>query len=288
MPGLNRSPTKKLPIVHHLRDEAELRAIRAEDPNFSGTLAKGLMILQLFVHEPRPHANSELAAKLGLPRPTVSRLCRTLLQLGYLDHDERLDRYFIGPAAVALGYPYVVNAPLLVHARRPMQSLADQARGAVSMGVAMELIVVYVDSRVWERGTRARPAVGAVRSVAETAMGRAWLATLPAQERARWLRRMRRERPEEVQRCAAGLEESLSRHAERGFAVSFGDAGVGLCGVGVASRLRYGARQLLFNCAIPASQLQPGELVGRIGPRLLELVRLIERNSERAELGGQA
>ena len=265
-------------MIRRFANASDLRASRDDNPNFAGTLAKGLMILQAFVENPRPQANSELAAALQLPRPTVSRLCRTLLEMGYLDHDTRIDRYFIGPAAVALGYPYVVNTPLLAQARGAMQSLADQVRGAVSIGVAMDLDVVYIDTCAHERGTLARPAVGAIRGVAETAMGRAWLATLDTPQRAIALRRLRKERPEEMQRCAAGLEESLAQHAQRGFAVNLGDAGLGVHGVGVPSRMRYGARTLLFNCALPGSQLRPGELVGQIGPRLLEIVRLVERN----------
>lgn len=271
---MNERPT----AIRRLRDEADLRASRAENPNFAGTLAKGLMVLQAFVHEPRPLANSELAARLKLPRPTVSRLCRTLLELGYLDHDERLDRYFIGPAAVALGYPYVVNTPMLDSARPLMQALADQMEGAVSLGVALDLDVVYIETCARERDRLARPAVGAIHGVATTAMGRAWLSTLAPRERAEVLRRLRRERPDEMQRCAAGVEASLAEHPQRGFAVNLGDAGMGVRAVGVASRLNYGARALLFNCAIPGTRVKPAELVSRVGPRLHELVRLLERN----------
>ena len=265
--------------TRRLHDERDVRASRDLNPSFAGTLAKGLMILQAFVKEPRPLANSELAARLKLPRPTVSRLCRTLLEMGYLDHDERLDRYFIGPAAVALGYPYVVNTPLLETARSAMQTLADQVQGAVSIGVAIDLDVIYIDTCACERGTLARPAVGALRGVAETAMGRAWLATLDPPERAAVLKRLRRERAEEMQRCAAGIDESLTQQRQRGFAVNLGDAGLGIHGVGVASRVRYGARTLLFNCALPGNLLRPGQLIGQIGPRLVEIVRLVERNA---------
>ena len=107
--------------TYKLLHAKDVDRVRQDDPFFAGTLAKGLLILQCFVAEPRPHANSELAAKLGIPRPTVSRLCRSLHLMGYLDHDERLDRYFIGPAAVALGYPYVIQTPLLGQLRMPMQ-----------------------------------------------------------------------------------------------------------------------------------------------------------------------
>ena len=61
-----------------LRDQGELQLLREENPSFAGTLAKGMMILQCFVSDPRPLANSELAQRLGMPRPTISRLCRTL------------------------------------------------------------------------------------------------------------------------------------------------------------------------------------------------------------------
>jgi DNA-binding IclR family transcriptional regulator len=160
-------------MVRALRNHDDLEDLRRKMPFHAGTLAKGMMILQAFLRDARPHANSELSELLGLPRPTVSRLCQTLLELGYLDLDERSDRYFIGPAAVAIGYPYIVSAPLRLQARPAMQALADQIRGAVSMGVAMDLDVVYLETSAWQRGTLARPDVGAVRAVAETAMGRA-------------------------------------------------------------------------------------------------------------------
>ncbi|MEO7851683.1 MAG: helix-turn-helix domain-containing protein, partial [Rubrivivax sp.] len=250
--------------LRHLQDGHDLRASRQDNPDFAGTLANGLMILRAFVRTPRPLVNSELASRLKLPRPTVSRLCRTLLEMGYLDHDERIDRYFIGPSAVALGHPYVVNTPLLAHAHAKMQAVADDVRGAVSVGVASDLDIIYIETCAWRTGTMARPAVGAMRAVAATAMGRAWLSTLQSGERAAVLRRLRRERPDEMQHCAAGIEESLAKHLQRGFAVNFGDMGLGIHAVGVTSRVRYGTRTLLFNCAVPGTQLRRGDLVDRV------------------------
>lgn len=265
--------------VHQLKAQQDLRRIRDEDPYFSSTLAKGLLILQSFVSEPRPHANSELASRLGMPRPTVSRLCRSLQALGFLDHDERLDRYFIGPAAVALGYPYLINTPLLGQLRPAMQALADRVEGAVSVGVAMDLDVVYVETCAYEGGTLKRPGVGAVRGIVETAMGRAWLAQLPTGERQAFLARAQRERPEETTRCVDATKESLAQYAKRGFAINLGDAGFGVLAVGVASKIRYGSRRLLFNCAVPGLRTRKAELLGRIGPELLQLVTLADRQS---------
>lgn len=264
-------------MIHALHHSADVAALRRRDPDIAGTLVKGLLILQTFQRNPRPHANSELAERLGLPRPTVSRLCRTLVELGYLDRDERSDRYFIGPAAVALGYPYIAAIPARAEARPALQALANDLRGAASIGVAMGMDLVYVDSCSYQRGTLARPDVGAMRSVANTAMGRAWLAELGEAERHVVLARLRRERPDQMERCEAGIEHSLAIHKRLGFSVNLGDAGLGVLAVGVASRIRQGSRALLFNCAVQGTRIDERELVERVGPRLVEMVRQFER-----------
>lgn len=263
--------------VHQIKDQADLRRVRSDDPDFAGTLAKGLMILQTFVQDPRAHANSEFADRLGLPRPTVSRLCRSLQALGFLDHDDRLDRYFIGPAAVALGYPYVINTPLLPQLRPAMQNLADRFEGAVSVGVTMGLDVVYVETCAHEQGTLKRPGVGAVRGIVETAMGRAWLAQLTATERNRLLARAKQERPGEYERSTEGLKDSIANYAKRGFSINMGDAGLGVLAVGVASNIRYGPRRLLFNVAVPGYRARPDDLRKTIGPALVQLVNMADR-----------
>jgi len=273
MPRAAQNPRQSQPPIHHrMKDHEDLRRIREDDPYFAGTLAKGLMILQTFVSDPRAHANSEFAAKLGLSRPTVSRLCRSLLTMGFLDHDERLDRYFIGPAAVALGYPYVINTPMLGMVRPGMQQLADRIEGAVSVGVTMDLDVVYLETCSHEDGTLKRPGVGAVRSIVETAMGRAWLAQLPAQQRQEFLARVKRERPQEYARCSEGVRESLAHYGKRGFSINLGDAGFGVLAAGVAARMSYGPRRLLFNCAVPGLRWKKAQLVDTIGPALAQLV----------------
>jgi DNA-binding IclR family transcriptional regulator len=263
--------------VHQIRDQQDLRKVRNDDPDFSGTLAKGLMILQSFVHDPRAHANSEFAERLGLPRPTVSRLCRSLQALGFLDHDDRLDRYFVGPAAVTLGYPYVINMPLITQLRPAMQSVAERFEGAVSVGVTMDLDVVYVESCAHEQGTLKRPGVGAVRGIVETAMGRAWLAQLAPAERTRFLTRAKQQRAGEFARCSEGLKDSMANYSKRGFSINMGDAGLGVLAVGVASKIRYGQRNLLFNCAVPGYRARSSDLLKTIGPALVQLVNMADR-----------
>ncbi|MNV76034.1 hypothetical protein D3C71_1693640 [compost metagenome] len=158
-----------------------------------------------------------------------------------------------------------------------MQALANHVRGAVSIGVQIGLDVVYVETCAYQRGTLARPDVGALRSVATTAMGRAWLHSIDEAARQDVLGQLQTQRPDEMAICAAGIEESLSKQPRRGFAVNFGDAGFGVQGVALCSRIRQGTRYLIFNCAVPGTQIRAEELVVSVGPRLIELVRRCER-----------
>jgi hypothetical protein len=50
----------------------------AGDKQFATTLARGIELLRCFTAEQRQLSNAELAARTGLPRPTVSRLTYTL------------------------------------------------------------------------------------------------------------------------------------------------------------------------------------------------------------------
>ena len=75
-------------MVRALRNHDDLKDLRRQMPFHAGTLAKGMLILQAFLRDARPHANSELSELLGLSRTTVSRLCQTLLELGYLDQNQ--------------------------------------------------------------------------------------------------------------------------------------------------------------------------------------------------------
>ncbi|AOY95701.1 IclR family transcriptional regulator [Cupriavidus sp. USMAA2-4] len=249
---------------------------RLEDPSFGGLLAKGFALLRCFIDEPQPLGNGELAQRLQLPRATVSRICRTLFELGYLDWDPKLDKYFVSAQVLALGYPYLAGLQVRHLARPLMQALADRVEGAVSMGVAHRLDVTYLLSCTHNEGTPAKPGVGAVRSVMRTAMGRAFLCTLSKQEFGKLMASAKAERPEEYEACYDRVCHNVAHYPKRGFAINEGDAGSGVHGAGVYSRIVYLNRPLLFNCALAGSQLRRGTLERRIAPMLMEMVRAVE------------
>jgi hypothetical protein len=87
MPALSRKPT----FIPSPSAETVL-AESAGDAAFATTLAKGLVVLEAFEAGASLLGNMEIAARTGIPRPTVARLTHTLAELGYLRHDEGLAR----------------------------------------------------------------------------------------------------------------------------------------------------------------------------------------------------
>src|SRR5216684_5987902 len=71
----------------------------AGDAAFATTLAKGLVVLEAFEAGAPMLGNMELAARTGIPRPTVARLTHTLAELGYLRYDQDLAKYPWRPGA---------------------------------------------------------------------------------------------------------------------------------------------------------------------------------------------
>ena len=139
-------------------------------------------------------AIGEIAERTGLPKPTVSRLTYTLTKLGYLAHVERLGKYQLAPAALALGYSALANMRIRQIARPYMQELADYA-GAVGRARHARPARPHL-CRALPLASTARccaSMLGSRLPIATTAMGRALIAGMP-DERARLADRLHQAR----------------------------------------------------------------------------------------------
>lgn len=245
------------------------------DPYFATTLARGLAVLRAFTPSEESLSNKELAERTGLARPTVSRLARTLVQLGYLRQALTRDKYSLGPAVLELAHPFLAHLAVRRIARPLMQRLADAAKGAVSLGVLGGIDLVLVESCQNAQAITARPDVGAVRPVEATAMGYAVLATLPPAERDAVLVQARRAARFDWRIVEARVSAELARFHDHGYCISHGDQRHGMSAVGVPLTGTAGA-PMAFNCVVASYQLGSGELENELAPRLLALARQVE------------
>jgi DNA-binding IclR family transcriptional regulator len=116
---------------------------RAElDRSVSQTLSRGLQVLELLADEGRPLTAQQIATALGLSRPIVYRLLRTLAQHDLLSTEVADGLYDLGLGLLTLSRNVQKN---LRHAAFPIiRSLARDLGTTVVLGVRDGDEVVYV------------------------------------------------------------------------------------------------------------------------------------------------
>ena len=97
-------------------------------------LERGLEVLHAF----RPLidflGNGELAERTGLPKATVSRLSRTLVRTGFLEHLPRLRAYRLAVPVLSLAHAMRLGCPVLQVGTPMTCALAEKAH--VNVGLA--------------------------------------------------------------------------------------------------------------------------------------------------------
>lgn len=104
-----------------------------------------LRLLEALAHHRGPAGVTELALRLGMPKPRVHRHLRTLLAQGYVDQDPETEKYRPGIRLYELGRAAGEQIDLLTEARRVMQRLCDRFQLAVTLGRPVEDGVFVVD-----------------------------------------------------------------------------------------------------------------------------------------------
>jgi DNA-binding IclR family transcriptional regulator len=254
----------------------------ATDRSFVVALSRGLDVLRAFRPNDGLLGNQEIAARTGLPKPTVSRLTYTLTKLGYLMPVPRFEKYQLAPSAMALGYAALTNLGVRQLSEPFREQLMRETGGAVAIGGRDRLSMIYFGQS--RHGVvNVQLDVGSRIPIATTAMGRAYLWALADEERTVLLRDMRDHYGSRWPKIRDGIERCGETVAKLGFAISAGEWQDDVHAVGVAMKLNDGTGPYAFNCGAPAFRFTEERLRTDIGPRLVAMVRNIE-----AALGGIA
>jgi DNA-binding IclR family transcriptional regulator len=248
----------------------------ATDRSFVVALSRGLDVLRAFHPNDGLLGNQEIAARTGLPKPTVSRLTYTLTKLGYLRHNMRLGKYQLGSAVLSIGYPLLASMNVRQVARPMMKELADYCNGWVSMGVRDRLNMVYVETCRSGNGITTLPDIGTSVPISQSVIGRAFLAACTPPEREAVLNQMKVKDPEAHRKYRAHIDKSLEDIRARGFCASMGELRREHFAVGVPMRRTVDGEIVAFNCIVPAFMVKKGQLEDDLGPRLVAMVRNIE------------
>ncbi|WP_193165309.1 IclR family transcriptional regulator [Microbulbifer hainanensis] len=246
-----------------------------KDRKFIEALARGLDVLRAFQQGDGFLGNQEIAQRTGLPKSSVSRLTYTLTQLGYLTYSERLEKYQLGSGVLALGYAYVSNLSVRRIAQPQMQELANNTGTAVGLSDRDRLEMIYLEHCTPTDVTTFRHEIGDKIDIARSASGRAYLASLPAEERQFLEKHIENKYGEKWPKIKAGIDAAVQQFEESGFCSSFGEWNRDINGIAVPLILGRGSIYV-FNAGGPAFRISPEYLQREVAPLLKNMVRDIE------------
>lgn len=247
-----------------------------DDRRYVTALARGLEVLRCFKPQDRWLSHQEIARRTSLPQATVSRLTFTLVHLGYLRHQADSGHYALAGGVLALGFSMLSNFDIARIARPVMQALADEVEAAVSMGLRHQLQMVYVAHCRGAGRLTLGLDVGARLPLPDTAMGRALLCALSAQEREAVCAQLEQAQPLDWPRQRRALDLAVAHHAAHGYVLSEQDWQREISAVGVPVEVGDGRPPLALTVGGPSSYLTHALLL-QLGPRLVQAAAQISR-----------
>lgn len=240
-------------------------------------LARGLAVLKAIADADQALSNRDLADTTGIPKATVSRLTATLQGSGFLRQSPDSERFSLGPAVLALGNAFLRHFDFRQQARTHLAELAEVAGANVHLAVRDGLDVLLIDTLHPRTAlVLTRMDVGSRMAIATSAAGRAYVAAAPLAERTELLRALREQAGKAAAKVMKAVDLALTEYDQRGFCSSFGEWHPDVHALGFAL---HGPRGELYAVSVggPAYKLPREMLLDRVGPRLLETRRAIER-----------
>ena len=161
------------------------------DPNFMTSLARGLAVIRGFSQQ-RPRLSiAQLSLRTGIPRAAVRRCLYTLEKLGYVASED--DRTFaLRPQILALGHAYLSSVPLVTAAQPILDQVSAATHESCSIAIMDGDDILYVArSSSSTRIMSIDLGIGSRLPAHCTSMGRVLLASLPQDDFAAYLRRVK-------------------------------------------------------------------------------------------------
>jgi DNA-binding IclR family transcriptional regulator len=220
-----------------------------------GLLNKGLAALQ-FVAERGSATVADVGAGVGLSRSSAYRLVDRLRASGYLQDSRAPGAVRLGPLAVRIGLAALNQMGIMDVAPARLLDLAQDAGETVNLAVPQRDEMVYVYQAEGPGAVKVTAHLGTRRPLNCSALGKAYLASLPLEERGDRLRRLKLVGLTHGSITdAAVFAAELDATCTRGYAVDEQEAEDGVACVGAAIRDYTGRPVAAISIAGPAERM---------------------------------
>ena len=243
-------------------------------------MARGLALLEAVAEASTPAMHRDLVEQTKLPKATVSRLLATLQAHDYLRQVEGSEAFRLGPKTLHLGSAYLRQFDFREVARLHLAALAEDSAANVHIGIRHGLDVLVIDTlRPRSALILSRMDIGSRMTIATSASGRAYLASLDSPERSALMAEIQRADPKGWAHTRQRLDEALTEYESQGFCSSFGEWHPDIHALGFFLRSPQG-ETFAISVGGPAFKLTKEWLLNSVAPRILEVKRLVQAESD--------
>lgn len=241
----------------------------------SQSLERGIKILRAFLEGAPSLSNSELVERVQLPKATVSRLTRSLVDSGMLEFDSKEEAYRLASSCLSFGRAFQFSRSELGGVSGILDSFAKENQINVGLSAYDQLHMVYLTTFRRGRSAHTRTVAAGLRlPVSTCSPGIAYLARLSPSDRADIYKLLEDENRQAWPTAQAILDDAVRDAQKRGYSKAssvFGNAGVGTT-VTAPRETVYG-----LNASYLASAGLPSHLtVERLGKKLILLAQEVE------------
>jgi IclR family acetate operon transcriptional repressor len=222
---------------------------------------KALQVLRCLGEERRELSMKEICYRVGLPKTTVFRYLHTLCDSGFVSHDPKTDLYRVGLRVWELGQAVHEPQRMREIALPLMRDLRDRYNETVNLGILDGSDVVYLEMTESRRSLRMQALLGGRDPAYSTALGKAILAFMPADQWTTYMPANPNPRTARTLLSLAGLQHELAATRERGFAVDDEENEEGACCIGAPIFDTSGQVCAAVSVSAPASRLNGSQIL---------------------------
>jgi DNA-binding IclR family transcriptional regulator len=229
---------------------------------------------------------TEIAERVGLAKPTVYGLLRTLEKHDLVAQDPESGKYSLGPGVLQLGNAYLDGSELRARSLLWAEALAQRAGEAVWVATLSGSRVIVLHHVFRPDNTVQILEVGAAIPWHACALGHAIAAHLPATTGARMMAAGLAPLTGRTKTTRAALSRALAQVRKNGYAVEDQEATVGDAGVAAPIMNRHGTVAGAIGVVGPAERLLAPGTRDDLARAVIESARSVSRDLGAGRGGG--
>ncbi len=233
-----------------------------------------LDVLEFFARTVEPASLARLCAELGMPKSSGHALMETLRQQGYLYWLGKHQGYYPTRRWRDLGEAITRHDPILSLVSDILRGISEQTGETAIIAKREENHALYLDVVETDRTLRFSAYAGQIKPMHSAASGRALLALVDSEERARVLGELKLEAfSAHTVTDIESLKRMIVEGESRGYHVAVGEYQSDTTAIAVG--FRFGTECYALLVGGPTQRL--GDRIDEIGRMLIDQVRTIER-----------